>query len=408
MTPTQTPTSTPSATPTNTPIATVTETPTITPTSTDTPTPSPTDTPDSNAQPTATPALSTVFGLVRIDETPIAGAPVVLGVATVVTDEHGEFSANIATEVDASVSSGIKAIKFLYFNGEERETLEGTGRDVLDFAAARGGRLEIDAQRLVRPEEICKSYSADDGSEVLRFPYTSHQSDYLNVESDLLNTLSSITGEPYPPATFRPSFITQPDGYYGFEWPISHFAWRNSSEERVIASWQLLGKVVSVDQLSAELPFCNWIGKYRGCSKISNDISEKLFAYVTETIKSLGQVLVKRAKLNSVKAKNRLRASYLTYAQGALREMRATLRRLPRDRFSCRGTIHMLCAEEEYPKKALLRNFDQLFLFKQARRIKSFKQTHTNQRRGFVVLLDQEPNRYVSCAAAPNSGMARK
>jgi hypothetical protein len=399
VTPTQTPTGTPSATPTDTPTATMTDTPTRTPTATDTPTPSPTDTPDSNAQPTATPGLSTVFGLVRIDDTPIAGAPVVLGVATVLTDENGEFSANIATEVDASVSSGIKAIKYLYFNGEEREILQGTGQDVLDFVSARGGRLEIDGERLVKPEAICKSYSADDGSEVLRFPYTSHQSDYLTVESDMLNSLSSISGEPYPPASFRPSLVTQPDGYYGFEWPLSYFSLNNISEQRIIASWQLLGKVVSVDQLSAELPFCSWIGRYRGCTRITNDTSAQLFAYAAETINSLSQLLVKSARIPSAKAKSRLRATYLKYAQASLREMRATLRRLPQYRFSCRGSIHMLCAEEEYPKKALLRHFDQLRLFKTAKRIRKFNQMHVNQRKGFIGLLDQEPSRYVACGA---------
>lgn len=321
----------------------------------------------------------------------------VFGVATAVTDDDGEFTANVYTEQDASLSSGLKAIRFKRINGEERETLSGTGKQIADFAAARGGRLEIDAQRLVRPEPLCKTFSLSDGSEALRFPYTNRQSDVLKVESEGLNTLSSITGQPYPASEFTFTDGTLPDGYYGFEWPLHHFTWLNQSEERVAASWQLLGQLVSVDQPSAEVPLCTSLGQFQGCSRVTDEGSEQIFQQAMFTVRSLNQALAEGIQRGKLKATGKLRVASLKHFAETLREIRMTLRQLPAVRFFCSGEIHPNCVQAEYPKKQLLLSFDNLMKIKFAASFKQPRRTHRSQRKQFKALVEKQPSSYVTC-----------
>lgn len=333
-----------------------------------------------------------------MQETPVAGVPVVFGVATVVTDEKGEFIASVNTQEDASVSAGIKAVRFERFNGETRENLTGTGKEIADFASARGGKLEIDAKALVRPEPLCKTFNITDGEEALRFPYSNRQSELLEVSSDKLNTLSSITGQPYPASEFKPTDQNLPDGYYGFEWPLREFKWRDSAQqERVAASWQLLGQVVSIDQLSEEVPLCTSLGQFQGCSRVTDEASDQIFQQAALSVRALNNQLTERLNKQRIKAKGTLRSAYLKNAGNSLRGIREQLRALPRQRFICTGELQMQCAEREYPKKQLLALFDRIARFEMATRIKGFKKLHANMRKEFKRALDRQPSRYVSC-----------
>jgi len=311
--------------------------------------------------------------------------------------------ATVNLEEDASVSSALAAIKFERFNGEGRETLSGNGQQIAQFVAARGDRLEIDAKALVRPEPLCKTYSTTSGAEVIRFSYTNRQSKTLEVLSDGLNQLSSITGQPFPAAEFKPTDESLPDGYYGFEWPINEFIWRDvSQEERVAASWRLLGQVVSLDKLSVDVPLCSEQGDYRGCSPVTDELSEQLFQQALRTVSNISDTITKGLKKGTWKAAGKLRGIYLKGAAGSLRNIRETLRALPKTRYVCVGAGRPTCSDMTYPKQQLMLDFDKLIKFKMPvalRKIKGIVRTHAQQRKVFIQMLGRQPDRFTTCAA---------
>lgn len=333
-----------------------------------------------------------------MQETPVAGVPVVFGVATVVTDEKGEFIASVNTQLDASVSSGMKAVKFERFNGETRETLAGTGQQIADFTAARGGKLEIDAKALIRPGPLCKTFNVADGAEALRFPYSNREGETLEVASEKLNSLSSITGNPYPPSEFKATDQNLRDGYYGFEWPAIDFIWRDGAQqERIAASWQLLGQVVSVDLPREEVPLCTDLGEFRGCNRVTDEAGEKIFQQAALSVRTLNNELTNLLSKQKVKGTGKLRGAYLKNAGDSLRLIRQELRALPQQRFICTGELQMQCAERNYPKKEMLAYFDRIAKFNMAGTIKGFRRLHANLRKDFKKLVDKQPSRFVSC-----------
>ena len=322
----------------------------------------------------------------------------VFGVATVVTDDKGEFVASVNAQEDASVSSGLKAVKFERINGEDRETLSGTGQQIADFAAARGGKLEIDAKALIRPEPLCKTYNLTDGAEALRFPYSNRQGETLEVSAEKLNKLSSITGNPYPPSEFKATDQNLPDGYYGFEWPVTDFTWRDGSQqERIAASWMLLGQVMSIDQPREEVPLCTSLGDFLGCSRVTDEAGEKIFQQAVLSVRTLSNELTDLLLKQKVKGKGKLRGAYLKNAGDSLRLIRQELRSLPQQRFICTGELQMRCAERSYPKKQMLAYFDRIAKFDMAATIKGFRRLHANLRKDFKKLVDAQPSRFVSC-----------
>jgi hypothetical protein len=378
-----------------TPSATVTDTSTPTPTYTDTAThtPTPTDT----ATP---PPLALIEGLVQIDLTPLHGAPVDLGETSVSTDSEGKFQVQVPLNQDASISSGLKAIKFEKIAGEEREVLEGTGEQIASIAAQQGGVIVIDASRRVNPEPICRAYSTDTGAEVLWFRYTNRYGETLSVPQIELNTLMSPSGQPYPVSEFRSIDSTQPDGLYGFEWPIEFFTWFKSdtNQEMVSAAWKLLGAEVAVEQPREEVPLCLESGELKDCSRISQGITNRIFEQALSTVTEIAKESEKAKKAGQWRPKGNFRLPHHKQAARSLANIRKILRSLPTNRYSCTGSTPANCSVVVFPKAQILAEYQKIFTVKLPPGLQRLVKKYPGERRKFLVELRKHPERYVTCS----------
>jgi hypothetical protein len=341
-----------------------------------------------------------IEGLVQIDLTPLAGAPVQIGQAPVTTDSEGKFQAKVARNQDASLSSGLKAIKFEKIAGEEREVLEGTGEQIATVAAQQGGLIVIDASRRVQPEPLCRTFSADNGAEVLWFRYTNRFGEVLSVPQAELNTLLSPSGQPYPVSEFKSTDETQPNGFYGFEWPIEFFTWFKSdtNQEMVSAAWKLLGAEVAVEQPKEEVPLCADSFELRGCSRLSEGISNRIFDQAVSTVTEIAKESEKLKKIGLWRPKGNVRLPHHKQAGRSLSSIRKILRKLPTNRYSCTGGVPPNCSVVVFPKSRILAEYDKIMLVKLPPGLQKLVKKDPVERRKFLVELRKHPDRFVTCS----------
>jgi hypothetical protein len=340
-----------------------------------------------------------IQGIVSIQTTPLVEAPVNIGEISVSTDFEGKFQAVVPVSQDASISSGLKAIKFETIADEQRETLPGTGADIAAIAATKGGWIVIEASRRVNPEPICLTYN-ETGAEVLWFRYTNRYGETLQVPQMGLNSLSSPSGQPYPVSEFRSTDETQPDGFFGFEWGIDFFTWFNSTtnQEMVSASWKLLGKEVMVEQPKAEVPLCPSSGELAGCTEFSEAMSNRLFEQALSTVTRLSQECEVAKQMREWSPQGNLRHPYFRTAARALRNIRQILRSLPRNRYICDGAAPAGCQTRTYPKTAILAEFDSILRVKLPSGLqRRLPRLYPRQRRAFIAELNRQPTTFYSC-----------
>jgi hypothetical protein len=339
-----------------------------------------------------------IQGLVSIDTTPLAAAPVNIGQISVSTDAEGKFQAQVPLSQDASISSGLLAIKFDKIADEEREVLPGTGEQVAAVATAKGGLIVVEASRRINPEPICLAYNQT-GAEVLWFRYTNRYGETLEVPQMGLNSLSSPSGQPYPVSEFRSSDETQPDGFYGYEWAIEFFTWFNSgtNQEMVSASWTLLGKEVMVEQPKSEVPLCPSSGELAGCTEFSEAMSSRLFEQALSTVSRLSKECDKAKKRGLWAPKGTFRNPYLKQAAKSLRAIRAQLNALPANRYLCDGAAPAGCQQRTYPKANILAEFDKILRVKLPKGLQHIMKRYPAERRKFVAEINKQPTTFYSC-----------
>ncbi len=331
--------------------------------------------------------------------TPLSGAPVMVGASRLITDSDGEFSITIPIDNDASVSSDLKALRFESFNGDEREVLTGTAHEIAAFIDQRGGKLEISARALVRPEAICRSFSLVNGGTVLRFPYSNRQSSVLKVDAGEINLLGSISGVPEASGDFLPSDETIPDGHFAFEWPLSHFLWNHSdSSEWVFASWRLLGQEVLVNQLTASVPFCSGEGRYTECYRVTSDIDLELIRQAEQSVKKI-TVLARKASLRRRwRVPNRLSLMWDRQSGRNLAYIKNLISSLPRIRYICASDpAPDGCARFNYPKRVLDQYFGAMGAGRLSKDLPEVGRAHALERWKFRSIMSRAGDSYVAC-----------
>jgi hypothetical protein len=341
---------------------------------------------------------SMIRGVVIAEETPLAFAPLVFGTLQVTANPAGEFNVIVPALQDASIASGLTALRVLDFNGEETERLEGTGKQIEEFASSRGGDLRVNVLSRIQPENICRTFSLQDGSELLRFPYTNRYGEQLEVQSQGLNTLYSASGGPAPTAVFEPSTPSMPDGYFGFEWPISDFVWVNvAGEEQVSAVWKILGKQSQVDARVVDLPMCEWSAGLDGCIPLPTDLSNRIFLKAVSTVTSLSKAIVRERRLGVWRPEGQVRAPFFDRAAKSLRSLRAILSALPQHRYICPSGAPPRCTTVKFPKQALLKGFDSMLRVQWPRGLERIPKLYPKERKAFLAELRKQPDSYVWC-----------
>jgi hypothetical protein len=331
--------------------------------------------------------------------TPLSGAPVMVGASRLVTDSDGEFSITIPRNNDASVSSDLQALRFESFNGDQREVLTGSASQIAEFIDPCGGKLEIAAKPLVRPEAFCRSFGVADGGPVLRFPYSNRQSSVLKVNAGDINSLGSISGVPEASGDFLPTDETLPDGHFAFEWPLSHFLLNNSdSSEWVFASWRLLGQEVVLNQLTASVPFCSGEGRYAECYRVASDIDSELIRQAKQSVKKI-TVLARKASLRRRwRVPNRLSLMWDRQSGRNLAYIKNLVSSLPRIRYICASDpAPDGCTRFNYPKRVLDQYFAAMGAGRLSRDLPEVGRAHALERWKFRSIMSRAGDSYVAC-----------
>jgi hypothetical protein len=347
--------------------------------------------------------LVDIRGIVVTEQTPLPWAPLLVGQFNITADQDGRFEVSLPAEQDASVASGLEALRIIDFNGEEMEILPGTAAEIERFAAARGSELIINAISRVIPGPMCRTFSDENGEELLRFPYTNRYFKQLEVSSSLLNTIWSVSGNAAPGALFEASPDTTPeplpDNYYGFELPISHFTWTDSnSQERVSAVWRILGKQVQTETLRSEIPFCSEPDTLTDCTKLPSSLRNRIFEQAVSTVTRLSKGAVKAKKSGRWKPRGKFRNPYLIKrAAAALASIRAILRGLPANQYFCANGAKAPCSNQRFPKTQLLKQFDQILKVKLPNELRHLQKTYPRERKAFIAELQKYPDIFTSC-----------
>ena len=317
---------------------------------------------------------------------------------SVTAGPSGDFEIAVDLNQDASVMSGLPALKIDSFNDQESETLHGTGRDIVNFVATYGPSLEVAMSPRVTAETICRTYGTETGQDLLRFPYTNRHSIALTVESDLLNTLSSVTGNVSPIDTFYRTDSTNPAGYFGFELPIEHFIWFDQNgTERVIALWRLLGREIGVDSPKTDIQFCELGGELAGCQIVSETMDNKIFETAMAAARTLNTQAVKAKTSGRWKPTGKFRSPHFSHAARANKAIRAILQSLPTNRYLCPERAPSGCSTITYPKDALIQQFQRMLRAKLPEGLQHLRKLYPKLRSRFVAEVEKQPSSFLAC-----------
>jgi hypothetical protein len=337
--------------------------------------------------------------MVSADGTPFAAAPIQVGDSLFTSGDDGRFIAQVPPEKDASISSGLKAMKIEEINGEQRENLQGSGAEIASIAVANGGVIQIAVSTRVKAEPLCLAYSADGGQEVIWFRYTNRFGETLEVADQRLNSLLSPSGLPYPVSKFDSTDPSKPDGYLGFEWALDYFKDIDPTTNREIirAVWKLLGKEVTLEQPKEEVPLCSESGDLRDCILLPPESDGKIFEAAARTVNRLAKECERAKKRGIWKPQGTFRIPYYKRAGTALRAIRKILNRIDRERLLCQNSIPAGCSERTYPKSQLLEQFDSILKVKLPTGLTQLVKKYPAERRYFMLELNKQPDRYVTC-----------
>ncbi len=388
-TPTETPTESPTETPTSSP--SVTHTATLTATSTPTDTPNPAELPPGQH--------SRIQGIVITENTPLPWAPVKFGVIEATAGPEGEFSIIMPSLQDASVASGLEALEILDFNGEKMEVLPGSAAEIEAFAQARGSELIINALSRVIPGPMCRTFSTENGEELLRFPYTNRYTKQLEVSSSSLNSVWSVSGTPAPASIFDSSDPSLPDDYFGFEWPLAHFTWTDSNNQlQVSGMWKILGKQSQVEGLVSDIPLCSVMGSIADCNEIPQSLSNRIFEQALKTVTNLSRASVKAKKNGKWRPKGAFRTPFFKNSARSLAAIRSILRQLPSKRYICPTEVRAQCTSQSFPKKQLYDEFENILKVKLPSGLKHLVKTYPQERKAFLAELAKHPGTFITCS----------
>lgn len=325
--------------------------------------------------------------------------PIRVGSQAFTTDDNGKFMAQVSAADDASVSSGLEAIKIESINDVVRETLPGTGAEVVNAAALNGGLLAIEISSRVSLAPLCLARSVDTGGDVIWFRYTNRYGGPLDVEEQRLNRVFSPSGVPYPISRFESTDASKPDGWYGYEWPLDYFrdVVPGTDREVIRAAWELIGKKVTIEAPASEVPRCIDSLQDRGCSRYTVAMVNRLFRVATRTVRTLSDAATKAEREGRWNPNGTFRKPVFDRAAESLRAIRQLLNQLPPEMFLCTGGAPQGCRQRTYPKTELLAHYDSIFKIRLPKALRHLTKLYPGERRKFLAELQRQPDQFVTC-----------
>lgn len=306
-----------------------------------------------------------------IQQTPIAGAPIMINAQSENTDSNGEVTANLVITDDYTVSSGLGAIAF---------------PAITDSGANFGAQspVVIEAQRLVQSGEVpCRIVIG--GLPNIYFSSLNSTESALTVplEYTELNSIYSVTGAAVPATTFAP-------GASGFAVPEEYF----KQGDTLMGVWKFLGQSITI---SPNPEVCTDRGVPGECRPIDPVELRSPFEYTRRVIIKLTQQAVDAARAGRWKgSKGKFSVPFLARGAGALAEMERAFRDSNDQNFVCEVTP-MSCTTKTVPKKVLMRAFRSIFEGKVPRGLEHISARSEKEIAAFDKRLKKLPNTYTSC-----------
>jgi hypothetical protein len=306
-----------------------------------------------------------------IQQTPIAGAPIMINAQTESTDSNGEVTASLVIDQDYTVSSGLDAISF---------------PPVTDSGANFGAQnpVILEAQRLVQSGEApCRIVIG--GLPNIYFSSVNSTETALTVplEYTELNSIYSVSGEAVPATSFAP-------GTSGFAVPEEYF----KNGDTLMGVWKFLGQTVTV---SANPDVCTDRGVPGECTPLDPAMLRSPFEYTRRVIIKLTQQANDAAKAGRWKgSKGQFSVPFLARGAGALAEMEKAFRDSNDQNFVCE-VAPMSCVTKTVPKKQLLKAFKRIFEGKVPRGLEHIAARSPKEIAAFEKRLKKIPTTYTSC-----------
>lgn len=323
------------------------------------------------------------------------------------TDQEGEFTVSKLPSEVADVASGLPAVRFDTIAGVQTEVLSGTGAEIAAIAQANGGSIVIDATQRVKPEPVCYVQPSGSGTGLLRFPFTNRFGTTLTVQSDKLNSITSLADpsrpadhEPYPLADFESTDTDKENGHLGFEWSLAFFEWfdpaRNSTV--VSAQWKLINETVSVDQPLSEIPICTSPIQLDRCSSYTTRISNRLYAQMFSSVAELSRQADRAAKRGKWRnRRGQFRNPFFGRAALSLRTTRQLLNGLGSTAYICPSGTPQGCSVVRFPKAEVLEQFDSILRVALPKELRFLYRVLGAERVKFLSALREQPNSIVVC-----------
>ncbi len=316
--------------------------------------------------------MATITFLLTIEETPIAGAPIVIDAETQKTDVDGKVTKPLTIGQLHTVETGLEAIAF--------EALRETGAQL----AARSP-VQLAATRLIRANKTpCRVVVS--GAPNIFFGSSNSTDHALSVPLELneLNAIYSVSGGASPPEIFAP-------GSSGFFIPEHHFLTANGLQ----GVWKFLGESVVVPQTPE---VCADTGVPGECRYLSDAQLLSPIDYTRRAILRMVREATRAARVGRWKPDGTKQTSMMILSRGArvMVMMRRFLAAKSGDKFVC-DIAPMSCSTIRIPKDVLIKTFSTLYDLKFPRGLEYLKKRKQGEVAGLKTVLNGLPNAYVVC-----------
>jgi hypothetical protein len=308
-----------------------------------------------------------------IEQTPIAGAPILVNSQVVTTDVNGEATATINQTQSYAITTGVEAIAFtpLYDTGS-------------NFAAQ--SPITIDAARLISStQQPCRVVIG--GAPNIYFTSVNQTDHPLTVPLDYpgINSMYSVTGQAVPQEVFAA-------GTTGFAVPEEYFD--TGSGLGLSGVWKFLGQDITIN---AEPPVCSDTGVPGECQLLDPAALRSPFEYTKKVILKVTRASLDAARRGKWKSTNgKFSVPFLSRGAAALALMETVFRDSSGQQFVCEVTP-MSCELRAVPKKKLVKAFSTIFAGKLPPGLSHIGASAKKEVKDFEKFLKKVPDRYTSC-----------
>jgi len=306
-----------------------------------------------------------------VEETPIAGAPLIIDAQTQTTDTNGEVTTSLTVDNQHSITTGLEALTF--------DPILETGSEL-----AQRNPVRIEGTRVVRSSQApCRVLVGGDPN--LFFPTFNSADHALSVplEYQALNSMLSVTGGATPAEIFA-------SGSSGFAVPESEFV----TQDGLYGVWNFLGQSVLIPP-SPEV--CAGTGVPGECSVITDTELLRPFDYTRRAILRLAAEATRIARAKGVRTGGTsFSKAFLRRGAAVLATMQREIIRSKGDKFICE-VAPMSCTTVRISQPKLTKAFGSIYDLKLPRNLEHLRKRKGREVGDFKKLLVGGTQEYIVC-----------